>query len=400
MTGAGQSWAAFRHKHLTHKMLVHCDEDALALERRAMWAGRCEAYWHGTMLRQVLHEWDMTNAYAMVARDINVPTRLVGPIPPRYNWKAQLTNERVAILADCTVTTDVPTVPALRDGYITWPVGTFRTVLWGPELQLALDHGATITVHGGYLYRAEPALRSWAHWVLENLNSDDSVVPAWQKMIFKHWVRALPGRFGMQYGKWETYGRMPHTAVRQWECVDVESGEQFPVMQVGRDVWRQSGTEEWSQSMPAVTGTIMAALRVRLWRVMQACPPESVLYCDTDSIFVTDRHYRAISNVVQAFPELGLRLKRSWDGFSIYGPRQIVTGPKVRISGIPVHAVRTDRHQFRGEVWESLEKAIKDGRFGSVRIRGRAWTMKGIDRRRHGPGVGWTTPIEMALSDG
>jgi hypothetical protein len=396
-TGAGQSWAAFRHRFMTHRLLVHDDTDALAAERRAMWTGRCEAYWHGSMLRQVLHEWDMETAYARIARDTPIPVRLVGPLPPGSNWRSLCQRRGTAVLADVTVRTDVPIVPTAHDGRILWPVGQFETTLWDVELRAALEAGAQITVHNGWVYRTAPALRAWGEWVIDALQSPDDTVPAIIKIVLKHWSRALIGRFAMSHATWQHFGSAPTVDTRMWTMLDLATNAETTMMQVGRDVWTDTGGVEWSESMPMVTGYVMAVCRVDLWRIVDALPEGAALYVDTDSIFATDAHFRDVAAVARSLAPLGLRCKRSWVGFTIEGPRQIVTGAQVRVAGLPTRAVRLDRRVFAGEVWESLTKAIKEGRGRQVRVTPRRWELRGTDRRRIGRGVGWTEPYRLPV---
>lgn len=395
VTGAGQSFAAFRHNHMTHKLLVHDDEDALVMERRAMWTGRCEAYWHGTFRREVIHEWDYSRAYPSICAVANLPTKLVGPMPARYPWRRSLTDARVAVLAHVRVTTSVPCVPTLHDGHIVWPVGTFETVLWTPELAVAVEAGATIEVLSGYLYRTTPALAQWARWILAELDRPDSEVPAWQKAVLKHWSTALIGRFAMAFPEWEDLAIAPRNGVDRRTCVDADTGETYEVMQVGRAVFRQTGLTEWQHSQPAITGYVMSAMRAKLWRTMQALPDRTVLYVDTDSILVADGAHDVVAGLADTELAAGLRLKRSWDGFSIFGPRQIVTGNRVRVAGVPVSATRIDRTVFTGQIWESLAAAMGARHADKVVVKDRVWRAKCVDRRRVGTGFGWTHPITI-----
>lgn len=395
LTGAGQSWSAYRHKWMRHRLLVHADQEASAAERRAMWTGRCEAFWRGTMLRQVVHEWDLHVAYARIARDHNVPTRLIAPMPPRHNWREVLDNPRVALLAQVTVDTEVPSVPSEVDGRIIWPVGRFDTTLWDVEIRQAIDDGATVTVNQGWLYHAEPALHDWAVWCIWALSAPDEVIPAWIKAIVKHWVRALVGRFAMQYSNWDQWATSEVMGAERFTLIDEVDNETVDVMHIGAQLWRESGVQDWGQSMAAITGYVMSALRVRLWRLVQQLPREAVLYVDTDSILATDRWYDAISRLARTPSGDGLRLKTSWDGFSIYGPRQLVTGKRVRMAGVPLRASRTQRHEFQGEVFESVDVALRAGRTGMVRAVDRTWHTSGRDRRRGGPPIGFTTPIRV-----
>src|SRR5258706_7932429 len=149
LTGAGQSWATFRHRFMDRRLLVHDDAEALSAERRAMWTGRCEAYWHDELGFQVVHEWDLSLAYPRIAKDINVPVRLLGPMPDDYDWRKILDSKGTALLAEVTVTTDLPVVPTEDDGRILWPTGTFTTTLWDVEIRAALDAGAHVEVTRG-----------------------------------------------------------------------------------------------------------------------------------------------------------------------------------------------------------------------------------------------------------
>lgn len=394
-TGAGQSWAAFRHRFMTHKMLVHADEDALRAERRALWTGRCEAYWHGELKGQVVHEWDFTMAYARITRDNPVPVRLIGDLPDGYDWRTVCDQGTIACLAEVTVTTTVPVVPCESDGRVLWPTGTFRTTLWDVELVAAMDAGATVTVHRGWLYRKRPALRAWAEWIIGALTATDPEPPAWLKIILKHWSRALIGRMAMTYTGWQEYAYGTKSRTRRFMVYDRGTGKTADMMQVGRTIWECTGLEESPQSLPMVTGYVQAIARVRLWRVMRALPRRALLYVDTDSLLVTDKHYKALERISRTPVGEGLRLKRSWQGFTIWGPRQIRTGEQLRVAGISHRAQRDDDGTYKGEVWDTLPTSMKRGTANRVIIRDRVWRITGVDRRRQGHGVGWTTALPV-----
>lgn len=395
LTGAGQSWATFRHRFMDSPLLVHDDADALAAERRAMWTGRCEAYWHGELSFQVVHEWDLSLAYPRIAKDHAVPVRLLGPMPEGYEWRKVLEMNSTALLAEVEVTTEVPVVATHSDGRILWPVGTFTTTLWDVEIKEALAAGAAVTVHRGWLYRKAPALKSWAEWVIAQLDNLADLKDHWLYIVLKHWARALIGRFAMTYTKWEEFAHVPTAMVRAHSVYDADRDETFRTVQIGHTMWRDAGVREWGESMPMVTGYIQAIARVRLWQILRAAPTRSVLYADTDSVLVTDMHSQAIAEIAAAHPDWGLRLKRSWQGFAVWGPRQIRTGESLRVSGVSRKAVRTGKQQFEGEVWESLDGAIHTGHPASVHVRNRVWTVRGVDRRRRGPGLGWTEPFRL-----
>jgi hypothetical protein len=392
-TGTGQAWAAFRHRHLTHEMLVHWDMDARTAERRAMWTGRCEAYWHGRVRNARVDEWDMTLAYPRLARRVAVPIALVSMFATDADLTRWLSRDGYAVLAEVEVSTNEALVPMERNGRICWPVGTFTTTLWDPEIRLLVGSGATVRVTRGWAYRADHALQSWAEWVVGQLEADEDESPAWWRLIMRHWARALIGRMAMTYRDWEHVATHRHNDVRRASYVDVDTGETGEVIQVGKEVFLATKTVEWSESMPAVTGYLQSACRALLAQLLAEAGERRVLYTDTDSMLVPGEHFEHMAALAARHPEAGLRLKRSWQGVEIRGPRQIITGKRVRVSGIPIKAERLPDGRLTGRVWESLPAAMTARRTSAIRITARVWHLRAVDTRRAAGPDGWTTPI-------
>lgn len=400
VTGTGQAWSAFRRRFLTHGILVHSDIPLRAMEREAMWAGRAEAYWHGAILTQQVDEWDFTSAHNNIARTELVPVYPTRPVGQGADVSSLAYLPGLELLADVEVNTPQPVVPLRTGNGIVWATGEFRTTLWGPELRELLRAGASVHLRNGHLYKSAPALHAWGSWISAHLSGGGNDIPAWIKAIIKRWGNTLVGRFGMRYPEWENIGWSPRSDAFAIPLWDVDTDEEHLLMQAGHELFEQVGVSDPRYCAPMVTGYIMSSLRAKLWRLMSAMPPMSLLYVDTDSVLTTDAwrpHMRAISRS----PDFeGLRLKRTWDGFAIYGPRQIITGNEVRFSGLPKTATRVGRHDFEGEVTESLGQALGANALDRVRISRKRWTVEGRDVRRNGPAVGWTEPLHVEMLGG
>lgn len=392
VTGNAQAFTAFRRRFMTDGILVHKDETLYEYERRAMWTGRAEAYWHGSLLRQVVDEWDFSSAYTQIARTTPVPVFPQGELARDALLEFWASHPTEAILAEVEVETDVPCVPVEVGGQILWPTGTFHTVLWTPEIRVALDQSRSVRLLRGWRYRRATALQAWATWLTAQLRADDVTVPAWRKDILKRWGNVLIGRFGMRYPEWSKIGRSDRSDVYMAPGWDLDSGEEWSLMQVGHEMWLQTGTKTPRYSAPMVTGYVMSAMRAKLWHLMKALPDKALLYVDTDSVLVIDQWRREMSRLAREPQFEGLRLKRSWEGMAIYGPRQIVTGDSVRIAGVPKSARRDGRHDFSGEVVESFEQAIATRSTDAVRSTSKRWHVAGTDPRRLSNGYGWTWP--------
>lgn len=395
VTGAGQAWAHWRHAHYTHQVLVHCDESATAAERRAMWTGRAENWQWGVDLTAPVYEWDWQNAYPRLARDNDIPVKLTG-IARRANMTdLKVMMRKWIVLADVTVTTDVPVVPAKHDGRIIWPVGTFTTTLWQPEIDLLLRSGATFTVDRLWLYRGAPALAQWGHWVLRELHTGDPDRPPWAPALLKHWSRALIGRFATQYQDWELLGHDPVERVLTGRMHDTRTGENSEFMQIGHEIHVMTGLTESDDSCPQVTSYVMSLARVQLWDAVIAAGRENVLYMDTDSIVVNAVGNRNMENATRAGRFEGLRVKGRHRGYEIYGPRAAIIGGETKLSGVPRNSTRTSASQWTGEVWTQLEHALTIGESDRVTIHERKYTVRWNEFRRARAVNGRTVPYDL-----
>ena len=143
-TGSGQCHAAWRRRFMPAKsVLVHCDEHALAAERRAMHAGRTEAWRHGEVSAP-LAELDMELAYCHIAAHDPLPGKLTLKEGHISLARYQDLCSKYCVLCDVTVKTEVELVPITEHERTYWPVGRVDTPLWDPEIDLVLRSSAKV----------------------------------------------------------------------------------------------------------------------------------------------------------------------------------------------------------------------------------------------------------------
>jgi hypothetical protein len=393
LSGAGQSWAAFRHRFMSHNLLVHEDDDARAAERAAALTGRCEAWRYGQLRGGPFTEYDFTTAYARIGRDCDVPVKLAGELRSPTLDRVLTAAAARAVLAEVTVTTDVPVLATRTDNGICWPVGTFRTVAWSNELDVALGEGARVTVERAWVYRTAPALRDFCAWVLDGLDGARGPVDPVVRVALKHWSRALIGRTAAQWSRWERWGESAVSSVGLSRAHDVGAGDRFALLQLGTQLLRQSAAPENPDAMVAVMSWVMAESRVRLWRAMSAAGFEHVVYCDTDSLIVTPAGSGRL--VAAAIP--GLRVKGEWRSLRVLGPRQLVPGLQLRAAGVPRNAVQVAPDTWEAPVWSGLARSLTTGQADTVEIARRRFAVRGTDNRRVHVANGRTVPRRLDL---
>lgn len=399
-TGAGMSLATWRHKFLNHKILVHDDAECIKAERAAMYTGRAEAWKHGQIYGERWTEVDLRTAYLTIARECELPRKLhmsTGAITLAQYGQLR---KKFAVLCRCSVRTDVPVLPYRSDNGILWPVGEFDGWYWDTEVDCALRYGANIRIHETYVYVQDPILADWAQWVMsvldKNNTSTDPLIQTW----IKHCSRALIGRLALRTPSWEVFGTNPEGITGITHVTMPDDGTTTRLLHVGGDTLIETHRMEGKDSLPQVTGKIMAECRVHLWEGMNIAGLENIAHVDTDSILANSNGLQRIRNAYgDDFTRLW-SIKGTYRQLEMFGPRAYRRDGARVAAGIPGKAVERPDGSIEGKRWASLSKDLNDAKGGVVTIHGATWHMKRSDpRRRDAPGVaGATMPYSVGVS--
>lgn len=394
-TGAGQAWSHWRHAHYTHRVLVHSDERAREAEVAAMHTARCEAWRHGSLAGSWWEEWDLPLAYPAAARDVLLPTALRAyRTRPPWSWVARAAKTR-RVLVRAVVRTQTPTLPVHDDGRTLWPTGCFVGTWWDSELALAIEHGAKVEPLNAWTYLATPALASWADWVIAAA-SDPTVTGSHVRMAAaKHMARALIGKFAVRWTPWEEWAEIPYDAAPLEQVIDGDTGAVGKLLTIGTLSWVGWQRRYGADALPAITGAVMAEVRIRLWRTMVAAGLDNVAYVDTDSVMVNRRGAANLRAWTEAGNGWGLRRKDTHHRVHVLGPRQLIVDDDTRIAGVPKAATWATRQTMTGQVWEGVESALSHGRTDSVVLRAAEWKIRGADRRREHLARGKTAALSL-----
>lgn len=390
-TGAGQGWAAFRHRFMDVPLLHHGNTSIAAAEREAAWTGRCEAWRHGVLPGAGWAEWDYRNAYAEICRDNDVPTRLRGHLGPKGCRVALAGDGEGSALIRARIDQQFPVAPTRGPHGILWPAGKATGWWWDIELRAVEALGGTVEPIEGWRYETGPALRTWATWVLDFLDQADDPELRMARLVVKGWSRTLVGKFGSRWSDWQELGDSPEPGVWLGSMVDADAGTSSRLLSLGGRVQVETDRRDAPDSVPQVMSWVMTATRLRLLEAMLAAGTEHVGYVDTDGLVVD----RAGSEALGAAQLPGLRVKSRWRRVEVLGPRQLVLDGRLRAAGVPSGARRTGERSWSGEVWQSLAAAARRREVDSVTITDRTWTLRGVDHRRAHLDGGLTAPYRL-----
>jgi hypothetical protein len=394
-TGSGQSYSAYRRRFMSHKLLVHDDTVRIESERAAMWTGRCEAWRHGQLTSGPYTEYDMRAAYCTIGRDCEVPTvATTKRVNPSIKRLEQFM-ERYAVLSHVTVNTDIPCVPTRMGGRTVWPIGTFDTWLYDPELRLALQYCNQVRPHTTYLYHRAPALREFCTWVLEGLQPQEHIYGLVPKRVLKHWSRCLVGRFGLRYRAWERFGTSPDSDLRLVTYIDIDEGTSTDLLCAGHDRFILADMTESIDSLPQIPGWIMSECRRRLWESMLGVSLARVVYVDTDSIILAPGSMGSPRVRQDVHPGVGWTTKGEYSHMTIHGPRNLACEDRRRVSGLPIRAKQVAPLEFSGQVMRSIKESMRAGELDRVTRIPRKFVLDAPDLRRQHMPDGTTAPYEV-----
>lgn len=386
--------------HLRHRLLrspapkVHRDPVGHALEREAIYCGRDEAWRHGDIAGPLL-EWDYRAAYASIVRDHDAPLSRLAPYRAPHLRYALSGRDDVETLGLYEVDTPVPIVPTRHDGRILWPVGRFRSVLWGCEARLAAKADATLRCLSLTPYATGGALRPWGEWVTRVLEDGDPDMPAPVRAMVKSWSRSVLGRLAAQWDDWRPLGELPDWRVAIWDGVDHDTGARLRYRQLGHAVQEARGTAPSGYYCPQVWSWVCAMARCQLWHAMAEAGHHNLVAVKTDGLVVMPEGSRRLQAATARGQLDGLRPKREIDDMRVFATRQAIVDDQHEIIGVPRRAVMTGPASWRGEAWEGLAVALGNGRPDAVRIDERTFRLTpGRDRREHAPD-GLTRPHRL-----
>ena len=354
MTGPGCGWRTLRNKVGERRPLVGPEEGRTDHERRAVYGGRKEVYGVGTFSGSWIADYDFVAAYPWTVAGLPLPLR---PLGRGGKWSHALVYDpppRQDALCEVEITTRRPCAPCRVDGEVWWPVGTFTTVLCGPEIRQAVTVADKVKIITADWYETGFALAEWATWLLELQFPFGRPVPPVVSRIAKAWGRTVIGRFAMHTSRIDS--SRPATTLG-WELTtghDITNG--VPV-----DLFSMNGTEytiykdqDGAEVFPAVLAFVESYVRAAMDQMLSRRNPVHVLQCNTDGWWeqraVRKTAYQ-VENVPAPYRVVRKALERS---LVVLGPDHVATPSERRYGGIPRSAAESDAGVMTWQDWPSL----------------------------------------------
>jgi hypothetical protein len=399
VTGAALGWRAYRATLKPKGVVIDHDPVIVGFERRAIYGGRRDVAVVGTPGAPAYAELDFERAYPTIAAHCMLPCAYGGQLPAEGFDPALYGNPSVGLIAEVTLATDHPRWPARIGGKVFYPIGTFRTVLAGPDLADAWDAGVVVQVHEVHWYRMSRHMAPWGAWIGELMSAAAGVVPEPVRRAAKHWSRCVIGKFAQR--GWTT---------RPWVGPPCDGwvieqtpflGKTHQIITIGLNgvYYLSEADQRGDHERPAVLAFVEAHVRQRLSRLLGGRYAHAVVQWDTDGMIVSlprlyelakERGYR-INRHGTMVPDLNrllgvwsaacwpltVRCKTIMERMVLYGPQHVVSDAMTKLAGVPSGAVQIRPGVYVGEVRPRLARVSPDDPTGVGQATSAEFTING-----------------------
>lgn len=425
-TVASLAFHTFKRRFMSHRVLVHDNQDALRLERRSYYGGIVDTPFIGVIPASPIHELDVNSLYPDCSLG-HLPHHIAGftlrPGASQIDWLAQ----RYHCYADVSLRGYTRQYPFRGRNRVYHPHGEYRTVLPDPEFRLALENNHILTVHAMSYHHTAPIFRDYMlamHRHKEEYKRQGNDAFAW---VAKYLLTNLYGKTGQQSPRWMPWGeeavgliearggleagslaRHAVTPPRMYGFEDHYSfGEGLPSVKT-RAYWGITevlvGEGESRDSYPAIAATITSRGRCKLRGLQQAAGRRHHYYSDTDSIWVDDAGLASLRGGGHiGVKELGrLNYEGAYTSLTVHAPKDYEAvpldeagKPKIRRKGVRPTAQTTGEGSFAQMQFPSLLTQLSDPHECEI-------VVKIIEKRLHRRNDhcvvtedGWTRPIVL-----
>ncbi len=357
-TKASTAMAAYLFRHYHTPIYIHNNAEAINLERESYKGGRCECFAIGDMSDQTFYVVDVNSLYPYIMSRYSFPTKYI-KLHHRLTPKTLgVELKEYAVVAKVVIETTEP-IYAIKRGRTIFPVGNFEATLCTPELLYALDHGHIVKVLDAVTYEQAPIFHSYVSTLYDLRLRYKAENNSEYEQLCKYLLNSLYGKFGQKAEDWVKIGNVPGEPDRE-EILFTGKGKRISRLRyLLGELWQLKSWGEAYNSFPAIASHVTAYARLYLWELMQACGRGNYVYCDTDSLMVTDVGRDNLTPYLSP-TELGkLKLERTVHKLIIRGLKDYTADEKVVIKGVRKSAKLIRYGVYTQEQWPSFKGIFK-----------------------------------------
>jgi len=198
---------------------------------------------------------------------------------------------------------------------LVFPVGVFDTVVNFNELSFAIDQGVVEVLKVHYVVYGKPTVTPFKNFINDNYKEKIATTNKLKATIHKNIMNSLYGRFAMRMKKTCTYyDDLPFELIQ--ELQDEDKVYELKTFSKERDdcylITENEKMKNSFFSIPVYSSYITSHARIILLKGLLANENNNVVYCDTDSIFLSGNFNGNISDLVGDFKKEEKHIIEIW----------------------------------------------------------------------------------------
>lgn len=419
LTSGQLAWGVLRSHVPSKTMSTHSHEHAHRLERAGAHGGRACSWWVGSVGEGVgpaqtvtdadgetytrwmpgpIHHVDVCSMYPSVMRDNVFPVKLrsysrdVRPTDP-----ADLAG-LMGVMARVTIRTMTPEYPYRTKDRVTYPTGTFTTVLTGPELLKLQSEGEVLKCHELATYTLGRPFVGAVDALIQSRRRARSAGNALSESHAKLIVNSLAGKLAQRSGGWARRAELdtPGTWGERYE-INAQTNVRRRYRYLAGLCWEYAEEREPSGPFTAAFAYVAAYGRLLIRTLRQACERSDVLTQDTDGLWLTEKGIQALrgSRHAQGVEPGQWRHTDTAHSARFWGPRHYCVDGRWTLSGHHRPHVESDglivRDSYTPSLWGARLGAAPDAVHTVSRTS--RLTVKEVDGRLQPDG--WVRPTHL-----
>ncbi len=398
LTIASQAIRTFRHRFMSHDILIDDNATALELARHSLHGGRTECFQIGKIKGDV-YLLDYNSQYPAIMRNHYMPTRLLGTYRNVSIKDTKLWIKKYCLTIKCIVKTDKNVYPIVKNKRLVFPVGEFIAYLSTPEIEYGLKHKLITKVIECNVYERALLFKDYVDWMynyrLECIASDNEVRASMTKLLLTN----LYGKFAQKGIIYKKVEDTDDRSIDVWLEYDADKEECYHYRRYAKIIELQDKETESRDSHPAIAAHITAHGRMQIWGLMQGCGQGRYWYCDTDSLWVDKVAYEALAPQIDKSKLGFLKLENVSNDVTIWGAKDYCVGDKVVIKGIRSTAKKLHEDKYEQARFTTLIGLLRLGDLSAPVVTQITKHLKRIYNKGTVAKDGSITPFVVALDD-
>ena len=352
-TTPGQAFKAWRSKYNKSKLLIHGQEIVSQFEKQSYFGGRVECFHIGKLSMGLYYLLDVNSLYPYVMKEHMFPIALKGIIEKNNIGKLEVTLRKHCVIAEVTIETNEPVYPKIINGKLCFPIGKFNTTLCTESLRYALNNGHIKDIINGLYYDKGYLFKDYINDCFEKRYIYKKQGNKIMEELCKHLMTDLYGKFGERHDVCIEKHKISGDKFYINDFIKIETNETGQTIGMFGIEQTFQGKEFAKNSMVSIAAHVTDYGKMLLWKYIKICGIDKVLYCDTDSLIISEDTFNTLPKDIIGDKIGQLKIELISNNVTIFGLKDYIFGDRIRIKGITRGTTENERGYF--EVLQSLK---------------------------------------------